>query len=336
MIEHYGFEAQKITEIPGIVRCYVHPSEGIVIAEVTEEVHRSFLEDVIEEQVGEDSVFAKFRQFMTCHFLLLLWKEQEEDRFLFFSDTRRVRAIEFMDYMISEFGLVKGNASVASGQISSAVWKVQMSGMDMEDTMEYCLERAVAYDAEIHIIEAGEFGVRERAYIETLPQYVKKKIPWAYVRSTDIVPDGERFQIRSLENESGVVLTAHPDIYIMIGCRGEVYDIAREKFERTYESTEAVLDVFEQMLDFLPEAKVLKKEEYVSLDELAHLCYPKQGNAIYAVPLKDRTKVFPANGTGDYYLGRPGDYMAVRKEDVTDIYIIQQDIFRQTYEKKME
>lgn len=336
MIECYGFEKQDITAIPGIVRCYVHSTEGLVVAEVREEIYRSFSEDMLEEQEGENSIFSQFRKEKMCHFLLLLWKEQEEDRFLFFSDTKRVRAIEYMDYMISEFGLVKGNASVASGQISSAVWKVQMSGMDMEDTMEYCLERAVSYHTGIRIIEAAEFGVGQQEYIRSLPKYVKKKIPWAYVKSTDITSEGQQFEIRSLENESGIVLTAHPDVYIMIGCRGEAYDITREKFEHTYESTEDVLDVFEQMLDFIPEARLLAEEEYVSLDELAHLCYPRHGNAIYAVSLKERTKVFPGNGTQEYYLGRPGDYMAVREEDLTDIYIIQQDIFRQTYEEKIK
>ena len=336
MVEHYGFEDYSITTVPGIVRCYVRPTDQMVVAEVSEELYRSFSEEILEEQEGENSIFAQFRKEKMCHFLLLLWKEQEEDRFLFFSDTKKVRAIEYMDYMISEFGLVKGNAFAASGQISSAVWKVQMSGMDMGDTMEYCLERAASYHTEIQIIEAAAFGIGQAGYIRSLPQYVKKKIPWAYVKSTDITSEGQQFEIRSLENESGIVLTAHPDVYIMIGCRGEAYDITREKFERTYESTEDVLDVFEQMLDFIPEARLLTNGEYVSLDDLAHLCYPRQGNAIYAVCLKERTKVFPENGTQEYYLGRPGDYMAVREEDLTDIYIIQRDIFRQTYEEKIK
>ena len=45
--------------------------------------------------------------------------------------------------------------------------------------------------------------------------------------------------------------------------------------------------------------------------------------------------MFTGNGTQEYYLGRPGYYMAVREEDLTDIYIIQQDIFRQTDEEKI-
>lgn len=335
MIEHHGFVDQQNTGIQGVVRCYEDPAEHLVVAEVTEGIYRTLGENVLEQWIGDISVYTQFQTIYGCHFLLLVWKEQEEDRLFFCSDTRRVRAIEFMDYMISEFGLVKGNATAADGRISSAILKVQMSGMDMEDTMEYYLDRAASYYTESHIIEAAEFGVKEQPYIRSLPQYVKKKIPWAYVRSTDIVPEGQVFRIRSLENESGIVLMAHTDVYIMIGCRGEAYDITRQKFERTYEPSEEVLDIFEQMLDFIPEVELLADGSFVSLDELAHLCYPKQGNAIYAIPLQERTKVFPCDGEEEYYLGRPGDYMAVRSEDLTDVYIIQQDIFRQTYEKKV-
>ena len=75
--------------------------------------------------------------------------------------------------------------------------------------------------------------------------------------------------------------------------------------------------------------------DYISLDELAKLCYPRRGVGIYACELQRRTKVFPASDNGEYFLGRPGDYMAVRLDDFTDIYVIQREIFLQTYEADM-
>ena len=39
------------------------------------------------------------------------------------------------------------------------------------------------------------------------------------------------------------------------------------------------------------------------------------------------------NSEQEYFLGRPGDYLAVRLDDITDIYVIQRDIFAETYEK---
>ena len=118
----------------------------------------------------------------------------------------------------------------------------------------------------------------------------------------------------------------------MIGCRGEIYDIEKEKFENTYDVTDGKLDIFEQMLDFLPEVERESDGVYISLDEMAHLCYPKQGIEIYAKEIEKRTKVFPVMREQEYFLGRPGDYMAIRADDLCDIYIIQGEIFKQTYE----
>lgn len=325
-----GFVNKEETEIPGISAYIMQKATGLIVAEMSEEAGHRFS---IREDEYKQGIFQVIQKKTGCHFLLLVWKEQEEDHLCFFSDTRRVRAIEFMDYMISESGLVNGNAAVAVGRISSALLKVKMSGMDIETTLEYYLEQARGYFSQTRSLEAGSFGTDHAEYIRSLPLYEKKKIPWAYVKSTDIAPEGKTFRIRSLENESGITLTADEDIYVMIGCRGEAYDITRDKFESTYEKTSEVLDIFEQMLDFIPEAELSEEGDYVSLDELAHLCYPKGGNAIYAEPLRQRTKIFPENSE-EYYLGRPGDYMAVRSEDLTDIYVIQHTIFKQTYEEK--
>lgn len=268
-----------------------------------------------------------------CDFLLLTWKEQEEDRCLFFSNTKRVRALEFLDYLISEFGLVKGDANVASGRIATAILKVQMAGLDLTDTMEFMLKMTQSYFEDCDWIEAGDYAQQHILDIQAMQKYTKKQIPWAYVKSLDVAEEGNKFFIKSLENESGLTITAGADTYIMIGCRGEIYDISRKKFESTYEETDQVLDVFEMMLDFLPAVETIPEGEYISLDETARLCYPKRGKEIYACQLDKRTKVFPVNKNQEYFLGRPGDYMAVRPDDYSDIYIIQREIFSQTYEE---
>ena len=189
-----------------------------------------------------------------------------------------------------------------------------------------------SYFVDCDLVMAAEYGVKMEKSIKEMKRYHKKKIPWAFVRSTDIVADGEKIHIKSLENESGLQLTAHENVFIMIGCRGEIYDIEKEKFENTYDVTDGKLDIFEQMLDFLPEVERESDGAYISLDEMAHLCYPKQGIEIYAKEIEKRTKVFPVMREQEYFLGRPGDYMAIRADDLCDIYIIQGEIFKQTYE----
>ena len=148
-----------------------------------------------------------------------------------------------------------------------------------------------------------------------------------------IAAAGTKLAVKSLENETGITIVADPDIYIMIGRRGEVYHIRRDKFLATYELTEEPLDIFTQMLDFIPVVETVSDGGYISIDEMARLCYPKTQAVICCQELKKRTRVFSKNSEQEYFLGRPGDYLAVRLDDITDIYVIQRDIFAETYEK---
>ena len=74
------------------------------------------------------------------------------------------------------------------------------------------------------------------------------------------------------------------------------------------------------------------EEEHTSIDLLAKKCYTKPLSLIRAKKLTRPTKIFP-KGSEEYFFGRSGDYMAVRKDDIEDIYIIRGDIFEMTYEK---
>ena len=332
--ETFGFIKENNIELPGIICTYKYNRENLAVVEVTEDVFHKLSAMMLDVEIQRDSV-SEYREYMKrikCNFLLLIWHEQEEERLYFLSDSKRVRALEFLDYLIPEFGLVRGNARAAGGRISSAILSVKLSENDMENVVTYFLKMTDSYFVDCDLVMAAEYGVKMEKSIKEMKRYHKKKIPWAFVRSTDIVADGEKIHIKSLENESGLQLTAHENVFIMIGCRGEIYDIEKEKFENTYDVTDGKLDIFEQMLDFLPEVERESDGVYISLDEMAHLCYPKQGIEIYAKEIEKRTKVFPVMREQEYFLGRPGDYMAIRADDLCDIYIIQGEIFKQTYE----
>lgn len=336
MVENnlFGFIKEKNIELPGIISTYKYTRESLAIVEVTEDVFHKLSSLMMDVKMQREDVL-EYRNYMKelkCNFLLLIWHEHEEERLYFMSDSKKVRAMEFIDYLIPEFGLVRGTEKAAGGRISSAILRVRMSENDIETTMEYFLKMSNSYFEDCELIMAADYGIRMEASIKKMERYHKKKIPWAFVKSTDIVEEGEMLRIKSLENESGLLLTADENVYIMIGARGEVYDIEKIKFEKTYDETDGKLDIFEQMLDFLPEVERESDGEFISLDQIAHLCYPKQGLGIYAKELENRTKIFPAIREHEYFLGRPGDYIAIREDDLCDVYIIQGEIFRQTYE----
>ena len=118
----------------------------------------------------------------------------------------------------------------------------------------------------------------------------------------------------------------------MIGCRGEIYIINREKFVKTYEASEEAFDIYDKLPEYMPEVRLRDSDTYISLDEKAKLCYPKSGSVIYAKPLEYRTKVFSNENQGEYFVGKPGDYLALRADDLEVIYIIQTEIFEETLE----
>lgn len=325
--DNYGFELiNGIDELTNGRECYRYHDERLVICEISPNVM-----EMLEEQ-GEQEKSRELLTKMDCDYLLLVCSWQVETRLLFLSNNKRLRAIEFLDSLVDEYGLIKGTEFFAIARVSSAILQAQISDLELSGIMEYFLKMGNSYFKENDWIYARDYLAKQPGIIEDFDRYHKKKIPWAYVKSTAIAPTGNKILIKSLENESGTEIEADENLYIMIGCRGEVYYIKKNKFESTYETTEEKLDVFRQMLDFLPEVETVPDGEYISLDEMAHLCYPKRGNGIYAKQLDKRTKVFPADKDGDYFLGRCGDYMAVRVDDLSDIYIIQKDIFKHTYE----
>lgn len=289
-------------------------------------------EGTVQEE--DTNAYLNFMKENALEFLLMIGKEREEYRVFFYSSSKRIRAIEFLDYLISEYGLINGSADIANGRVSATILQVQMSSLDVDNVMDYFLDRVVSYFETCEIINACDYLEKNHNVLASMRQYVKKKVVWAFVRTIDVAEAGTEIKLKSLENESGFSVIANEDTYIMIGNRGEVYDIQMDKFERTYEETPKPLDIIGQMLEYLPEVELLPDGEYVALDEIAKLCYPKSGNGIYCKELECRTKVFPVNGNDEYYLGNQGDYLAVRLDDSTDLYIIQKEIFGNTYEEK--
>lgn len=322
----YHFERfkEQLKELPG-AECYYYKDRNFLLAEYSGE-------GVILEQERAVELLKEH----DLDFLLLSHHWQEQQELYFFSRTKAVRALEFLGYLLEDSGLVKGDAAYAQGQISLVMLRVYEAEEEIYDTLQYFMYRVEQYFNEIELIDAAGYAKEHEEDIRNMARYVKKQEKWFYVRTLDIVEAGHKICIKTLENESGVIVTADEDTYIMIGCRGEVYDIARNKFEQTYQVSDEPLDVFEQMLYYIPAVETVPEREYISLDELAKICYPVAGSGIYVKQLTKRTKVFSVNEQQGYFLGEAGDYMAIRPDDYEDIYIIKKDIFEGNYEPAEE
>ena len=174
------------------------------------------------------------------------------------------------------------------------------------------------------------------SYLTQMSKYKKRYIPWAYIKTTDIIPRGEKFRMKMLENESEVEIIADDSVYIMIGIKGEIYNISAEKFDATYKQTYELFDICNIMPMYLPTVYSCVTNRRISLGDKAHLCYPRNGNMIYAKQLERKTKVFTKYNEGEYFVGKPGDYLVVRADDLDDVYIVQKEIFGESYEKAID
>jgi len=62
-------------------------------------------------------------------------------------------------------------------------------------------------------------------------------------------------------------------------------------------------------------------------------CVTSGKTYIYAKLLEHTVKVFTEWDEDKYMLGKPGDMLAARSDEIQYIYVINEDIFKKTYEE---
>ncbi len=240
------------------------------------------------------------------------------------SCVREVNAGELAGYLAEGCGSGGGHAEKAGGFISNAKFSVLHPGMQAD---VFFSNRLIEYFSSFTLIYANKY----EANPAEMKRYVKKNLPIGYCKLSDVLPVGTPIMIRTLECDMD--LTIAEDMYAMIGIKGEVYPIRREKFERSYE----VLDrpyVYEECVlevGYKPTIKDRLTGTTFSLLEHAHVCVPKGVVNILAKEVTTPVKVFTAWDPDKYMLGKPGDYLAARSDDLHDVYIIEHNIFHKTY-----
>ncbi len=251
------------------------------------------------------------------------------------SCVKEVKASELAEFITQGIGSGGGHLEKAGGFIQPELLQkayeafLEQKGLEpyreFREGVEAFLDwRMEDYFDDIEIIYAGEYEA-DLAGMET---YRKKKIPIGYVDADQVLPRGTRICIRTLEGDLEVEI--YDDLYIMIGVQGEVYPNDRAKFERSYRYLEEPY-VFSG--EYEPTIKDVADERSVSLVPYARSCVPTGDVFLYVKRLDHRVKVFTAWDEQKYMLGREGDYLAVRRDDLHDVYIIERNIFEKTYEK---
>ena len=230
-----------------------------------------------------------------------------------------VRAAELLEYLVDGIGSGGGHMQKAGGYIPND----SIARIPEESLRDHMVGRVTEYYNSFDVLYAKDAPIDP----EGLALYQKCPLVSGYVPSLDLYPEGTELCVRTLEADLNVI--AGPDIYVKIGVFGEAYPIRREKFEASYEVTDREPEISAEY-----EPTVIVKEELGTQELLpkAKGCIPKKETPILAKQLTKALKLYTMWDGENYMYGRPGDYVAVRQGDPTDVYIIMGKAFEKTYE----
>lgn len=237
------------------------------------------------------------------------------------SCVKEVNAGELAEFIADGIGGGGGHYGKAGGFIQG-----DLLG-DCDNVGDFLKNRMASYFEDVEIIYAAEY----EADVNTASECIKKNLPVGYVKGTDIVPSGTNILVRTLEGDLEVDVTE--DIYIMIGIKGEVYPCKKDKFDRSYVE---IPDKYVFDGEYEPTVKDNTYGHSLSIVPFAKSCVPTGEVSIFAKELDHRVKVFTAWDKDKYMQGKVGDFLAFRKDDFHDVYVIEHNIFYKTYESKGE
>ena len=236
------------------------------------------------------------------------------------SCSKEVKANELASYLTDGIGSGGGHTEKAGGYIDYELFEDHRKECTME---EYLKNKLKEYFDNSTIIYAKDYNIS----LDGMNKYVKKHIQRGFVDLSKILPQGTPITIRTLEGD--VDTKVDEKYYILIGLKGEVYPILKEKFYKSYHESE---DEYDFNGEYDPAVHIKNEGRVLNLISHAKACVNYDTSFIYARELDSIVKIFTFWDEESYYLGKPGDFFACRVDDIKDIYIIERDVFFKTYD----
>ena len=239
------------------------------------------------------------------------------------SCVKEINAAELANYIAENIGSGGGHFDKAGGFINMCLASEEHTKIDADEPTEYFNKRISEYFECVNIIDVKSY-VPDLSIMKT---YAKMRVTLGFVKSTDIFPAGTSFIVRTLEADFNV--EADGNIYIMVDDEGNIYPIEKEKFSRTYSLSDKIFNIDGEYSPSIISTLHGQRE----LLTYAKSCISNTSSSIYAVRLDRRVKLYTLWDKENYMSGKPGDYLAIRTDDIKDMYIISGRRFSKIYEQ---
>ncbi len=240
------------------------------------------------------------------------------------SCVKEVKASELADYLADGIGSGGGHLVKAGGFLEKKLLLDIGIEYEQDSLRRYLMDKLNSYFADTEIIYAKDY----QTDISEMKMYSKKQLEIGYVDCGELVSEPTIACVRTLEGD--VELPIDENVYIMIGIDGETYPIKKEKFIKGNVKSDKPYK-FTGMYE--PSIKLGKEGQSVELLPYVRTCISSGRGRIYAKMINHRVKVFTSWDEEKYYLGKPGDYLAAREDNPSDVYIIAASVFDRTYDE---
>ncbi len=238
------------------------------------------------------------------------------------SCTKEIKASELAAYLAEGFGGGGGHLVKAGGFMKKDLLEMHGIEFSQEAIAGLLKKRMLDYHSESEIIHAGVKEEDPSGY----GYYIKNEMVVGYVEAGRLASVGSRVTVRTLEGD--IDINIDDDVILILGVVGEVYPCSRAKFERNYRKSD---EPYVYPGEYPPTIINTEGGDRIDLLPFAGSCIATGGSGIYARQIDHRVKIFTTWDPDNYYLGVKGDYMAVRVDDLKDIYIIAGNIFTKSY-----
>ena len=242
-------------------------------------------------------------------------------RFSARSCTKEIRADELVQAIADGIGSAGGHMRKAAGVIFSDSVQQQYADAAFSDILKERLRRY--FDSTDTVYSGKELDMSGFSLYRKLPVHA------GVADLSRVFATGSKVLLRTLEGDIDLMINA--DQLLMIGISGEAYPIKRSTFEKNYQLTG---DGYRFTEDYVPAARDYTTGKQIDLSAIAKECISLGSSLVYAKQLSKRTHVFTIWDNQKYIYAKPGDWIAVQKDNPDDIYIIAERIFEDTYRKE--
>lgn len=253
-------------------------------------------------------------------------EEYDGYKFSVRSCVEEVNANELAAYLAQGIGSGGGHSEKAGGFINMKMYDKAYPTMNAEG---YFNNRMTSYFDAHEILYTDNMVLP----IADMQLYREKQFAAGYVHLTSYFEEGSIVTIRTGLGDR--LIEATEGIYIVFGWSSLARVLTKEQFESRFIQTQ---DAYEredwtQGKVYVPRLKSQNTKKTLLATECAKVCMTKGDTLLYAKKLDKAVKVFSPQNQGKYVLGRPGDYLTVRKDNLSEVTVMTREALEKGFER---